>query len=183
MESQQTIFRYSIPGARRWSNYIWAIVLFLGGSGFLLTGISAYVQSQFLPWSNNISIQFFPQGLVMCFYGFLGILLSLYIWLIILWDLGEGFNEFNFETQSIRIFRWGFPGKNRRIDFQYPMNDVQSIRVEIQEGLNPKRLIYLKLRGNREIPLTRAGQPISIQELENQAADLAKLLKVPLEGL
>ena len=35
----------------------------------------------------------------------------------------------------------------------------QSIRVEINEGLNPRRVIYLKLRGNREIPLTRAGQP------------------------
>ena len=71
------------------------------------------------------------------------------------------------EKGLVRIFRWGFPGKNRRIDLQYPIKEVQSIRVEIQEGINPKRIIYLKLRGNREIPLTRAGQPISLQELEN----------------
>lgn len=183
MESQQTTIRYAISGARRWSNYIWASILFSGGTGFLLTGISSYLKIDFLPWLNNLSIQFFPQGLVMCFYGSLGILLSIYIWLIILWDLGEGFNEINFETRSIRIFRWGFPGKNRRIDFLYPIEEVQSIRVEIQEGLNPRRIIYLKLRGDREIPLTRAGQPISIQELENQAADLAKVLQVPLEGV
>ena len=92
------------------------------------------------------------------------------------------FNEFNLETGQVRIFRWGFPGKNRRIDLQYPIADVQSIRVEIQEGLNPKRVIYLRLRGNREIPLTRAGQPISIEELESQAAELAKFLQVALEG-
>ena len=49
----------------------------------------------------------------MCFYGTLGLLLGLYIGLIILWDLGEGFNEFNLETGQVRIFRWGFPGKNR----------------------------------------------------------------------
>jgi len=116
-------------------------------------------------------------------YGFLGILLGTYIWLILLWDLGQGFNEFNLQTGQVRIFRWGFPGKNRRIDLQYPIEDIQSIRVEIQEGLNPKRIIYLRLRGNREIPLTRAGQPISIQELENQAAELAKLLQVSLEGM
>jgi hypothetical protein len=183
MESQQTIVRYSIPGARRLSNYIWGSILFLGGNGFLITGISSYFQFKFLPWNNNLTIQFFPQGLVMCFYGLLGLFISFYIGLIILWNLGEGFNELNFETGYIRIFRWGFPGKNRRIDFQYPMKDVQNIRVEIQEGLNPKRIIYLKLRGNREIPLNRIGQPISIQELENQAANLAKLLKVPLEGL
>jgi Ycf4 len=106
-----------------------------------------------------------------------------YIWLIILWNLGEGFNEFNLESSQIRIFRWGFPGKNRKIDLQYPLQDVQSIRVEIQEGLNPKRVIYLKLKGNREIPLTRAGQPVSIQEIETQAAEIAKLLQVSLEGM
>ena len=183
MKSQQTIVRYQVPGARRLSNYIWGIILSLGGIGFLLTGISCYLQVQLLPFINNSTIQFFPQGLVMCFYGILGIFLSLYIWLIIIWDLGEGFNEFNLETGQIKIFRWGFPGKNRRIDLQYPIQDVQSIRVEIQEGLNPKRVIYLRLRGNREIPLTRAGQPISIQEIENQAAELAKLLQVSLEGM
>jgi hypothetical protein len=183
METQQTILRYQIPGARRLSNFIWGIILSLGGSGFLATGLSCYFGFQFIPFIDTSAIQFFPQGLVMCFYGVLGVLLSIYIWLIILWDLGEGFNEFNFETKLIRIFRWGFPGKNRRIDLQYPMQDVQSIRVDIQDGLNPRRVIYLRLRGNREIPLTRAGQPISIQELENQAAELAKFLQVSLEGM
>lgn len=119
----------------------------------------------------------------MCFYGIVGLFLSLYIGLIILWNLGEGFNEFNLQTGQIRIFRWGFPGNNRRIDFQYPVQDVQGIRVEIQEGLNPKRILYLKLRGNREIPLTRAGQPVSIQEIETQAAELAKVLQVSLDGI
>ena len=119
----------------------------------------------------------------MCFYGILGLLLGIYIWLIILWNLGEGFNEFNLQEGYIRIFRWGFPGKNRRIDLKYPLQEIQSIRVEIQEGINPKRIIYLKLRGNREIPLTRAGQPLSIEEIETQAAELAKFLQVPLEGI
>lgn len=183
MKSQQTRVRYEVAGARRISNYLWGIILSLGGTAFLLTGLSAYFNTPLLPFVNFSTIQFFPQGLVMCFYGILGIFLGLYIWLILLWNLGEGFNEFNLETGQVRIFRWGFPGKNRRIDLQYPIDDVQSIRVEIQEGLNPKRVIYLKLRGNREIPLTRAGQPISIQELESQAAELAKLLQVSLEGM
>lgn len=119
----------------------------------------------------------------MSFYGILGLSLSIYIWLIILWDLGQGYNEFNLETGEIQIFRWGFPGKNRRINLKYLISEVQSIRVEIKEGINPRRVIYLKLRGNREIPLTRAGQPISIQELENQAAELARTLQVSLEGI
>jgi hypothetical protein len=183
MKSQQTIVRYEVAGARRVSNYIWGIILALGGTSFLLTGLSSYLKTPLIPFVTLSTIQFFPQGLVMCFYGTLGILLGTYIWLILIWNLGQGFNEFNLETGQVRIFRWGFPGKNRRIDLQYPIDDIQSIRVEIQEGLNPKRIIYLRLRGNREIPLTRAGQPISIQELENQAAELAKLLQVSLEGM
>jgi hypothetical protein len=183
MTSQQSVVRYQVPGARRLSNYIWGGILMLGGIGFLLTGLSSYFQTSIIPLINSSSIQFFPQGLVMCFYGILGILLGFYIWLIIFWNLGEGFNEFNSQTGEIRIFRWGFPGKNRRIDLHYLIQDVLCIRVDIQEGLNPKRVIYLQLRGNREIPLTRAGQPISIQELENQAAELAKFLQVSLEGM
>ena len=183
MQPQETMIRYQVPVARRWSNYLWGLILSFGGPGFLLTGLSSYFGVQLLPFFNISTIQFFPQGLVMCFYGILGLLLGIYIWLIILWDLGEGFNEFNLQNGQIRIFRWGFPGKNRRIDLQYPIQDVQSIRVDIQEGLNPKRVLYLRLRGNREIPLTRAGQPISIQELENQAAELAKFLQVSLEGM
>ena len=182
MKSQQTLIRYDVTGVRRLSNYLWGTVLSVGGLGFLLTGLSVYFNTPLIPFSSISAIQFFPQGLVMCFYGLLGIILGSYIWLIIFWDLGQGFNEFNLETGQVRIFRWGFPGKNRRIDLQYPIADVQSIRVEIQEGLNPKRVIYLRLRGNREIPLTRAGQPISIQELESQAAELAKFLQVALEG-
>jgi hypothetical protein len=174
---------YTVPGARRLSNYIWGTILTVGGLGFLLTGLSCYLNYAILPFINIQTIQFFPQGLVMSFYGILGLSLSIYIWLIILWDLGQGYNEFNLETGEIQIFRWGFPGKNRRINLKYLISEVQSIRVEIKEGINPRRVIYLKLRGNREIPLTRAGQPISIQELENQAAELARTLQVSLEGI
>jgi len=183
MKTPELILRYDVAGARRLGNYAWGSLMCLGGVGFLVTGISSYFEFPLFSALKSPNIQFFPQGLVMCFYGILGLLLGGYIWLIILWNLGEGFNEFNTETGYIRIFRWGFPGKNRRIDLQYPINEVQSIRVEIQEGINPKRIIYLKLRGNREIPLTRPGQPLSIQEIETQAAELAKFLQVSLEGI
>ena len=183
MKSQESIIRYSVPGARRLSNYIWGLFLSFGGLGFLLAGISSYLNQTFLPFFDSSKIQFFPQGLVMSFYGFLGLSLGIYIWTLIAWNYGEGFNEFNLETGRAILFRWGFPGKNRRIEISGPLEDIQGIRVEIQDGFNPKRVIYLKLRGNREIPLTRVGQPVSIQEIETQAAELAKFLQVSLEGL
>jgi hypothetical protein len=33
---------YTVPGARRLSNYIWGAILTIGGIGFLLTGLSCY---------------------------------------------------------------------------------------------------------------------------------------------
>jgi hypothetical protein len=119
----------------------------------------------------------------MCFYGLLGLLFSIYLWLTILWSVGGGFNEFNKKEGIVRIFRWGFPGKNRRIDIRYFIKDVESIRVELKEGLNPRRTIYIRFKGKKDIPLTRIGQPLPLEEIEKQAAELAKFLQVSLEGI
>ena len=175
------IRRYSVLGARRFSNIFWALVLGIGGGYFFCTGLSSYYQIPLLPFIRFDTITFFPQGIVMCFYGILAIFLSIYLWLTILWQIGGGFNEFNKKNGTFRVFRWGFPGKDRRIDFSYQLTDIEGIRIEITEGLNPKRTIYIKLKEKKEIPLTRVGQPISLEEIEKQASDLAMFLQVSLD--
>lgn len=177
------LLRREITGARRLSNYWWAVVLSVGATGFLLAGLSSYLKINLLPFGNPIDLTFVPQGLAMSFYGVAGLLLALYLWLIILWDVGGGYNEFNKETDFIRIFRWGFPGKNRRIEFACRIGDIQSIRIEIREGLNPRRAIYLKVKERGNIPLTPVGQPMSLAKIEDQGAELARFLGVPVEGL
>lgn len=119
----------------------------------------------------------------MGFYGMAALLLSSYLWLVISLDVGGGYNEFNRETNRVTIFRNGFPGKNRRIEVSYPLSDIQSIRIDIREGLSPKRAIYLVVKSKGETPLTRVGQPLPLSDLENQGAELARFLGVPLEGL
>ena len=119
----------------------------------------------------------------MCFYGGAGLLLSSYLWLIILWDVGGGYNSFDKATGEARVFRWGFPGKNRQIDLTYPLENILAVKVDIKEGINPKRALYLRVKGKGNIPLTRVGQPLSLANLENQGAELARFLQVPLEGL
>ncbi|MFM7712264.1 MAG: photosystem I assembly protein Ycf4, partial [Microcystis sp.] len=99
------------------------------------------------------------------------------------WNVGGGYNEFNKETGKVKIFRWGYPGKNRRIDLDWPLEDVQAVRAEVREGLNPKRELFLRIKQRRDIPLTRVGDPMSLSELENQGAELARFLEIPLEGL
>ncbi len=177
------VLRQPILGSRRFSNYWWATIVSIGASGFLLAGLSSYFKVNFLPWTNPTQLVFVPQGLAMGGYGVAGLLLALYLWLSIILDIGSGYNDFNQETGDIRIFRWGFPGKNRQIELNFPTEDVQSVRVEIKEGLNPRRCIYLRVKGRRDIPLTRVGEPLSLSELENQGATLARFLGVPIEGL
>jgi len=182
---QVLIRRYMIIGERRISNYWWACVISLGSLGFLIAGTTSYLAlsgsaNDFL---SNQSVAFFPQGLLMCFYGSLGILLSLYWWFLIFWNVGGGFNEFNKKDGLIRIFRWGYPGKNRKIDLSYSLKDVEAIKVELKQGLDPQRTIYLRLKGNREIPLTGIGQPLTLKDIEKQASELANFLQVSLEGL
>lgn len=181
--TKSTILRQSILGSRRFSNYWWAAIVSLGATGFLLAGISSYLRVNLLPFTDATQLIFFPQGIALSFYGVSGLLLATYLWLVILWDVGGGYNEFNGQTGDVTIFRWGYPGKNRKIELKCKTSDVQSVRVEIKDGLNPKRAVYLRVKGKRDIPLTRVGVPMSLTELENQGAELAKFLEVPLEGL
>jgi hypothetical protein len=180
---QVLIRRYMIIGERRLSNYWWAFVISFGSLGFLFTGVTSYFGLTFSEQSSTQAIPFFPQGLLMSFYGSLGILVSLYWWFLILWNVGGGFNEFNKKDGFIRIFRWGYPGKNRKIDLSYALKDVEAIKVELKQGLDPQRTIYLRLKANREIPLTGIGQPLTLKDIEKQASELANFLQVSLEGL
>lgn len=180
---ENSIFKEQVIGSRRFSNYWWATIILLGAIGFFSVGFSSYVGFNILPFLEAKEILFFPQGLVMCFYGIVGFLLSIYLWLIILWSIGGGYNEFNKNDGTMRIFRWGFPGKNRRIQLNYLLKDVEAVRVEIKEGINPKRTLYVRVKGKPDIPLTRIGQPLTLAEIEKKAAQLASFLQVSIEGL
>lgn len=187
-KTQDLIRRYMIEGERRFSNYWWATITFIGSTGFVLTGLSSFFLFDLVPFVSSKNIVFFPQGLLMLLYGTLGLMLTIYWTLLIFWNVGGGFNEFNKKEGFIRIFRWGYPGKQRKLDFSYPLKDVEAIRVEFLQGssslsLDQRRTIYLCLKGKREIPLTGVGEPLSLKEIEKQASELANFLQVSLEGL
>ncbi|MEH2079144.1 MAG: photosystem I assembly protein Ycf4 [Nostoc sp.] len=177
------LLHQNVLGSRRFSNYWWAAIVTFGASGFLLAGISSYLKVNLLIVSDPTQLVFVPQGLVMGLYGTAGLLLATYLWLVILLDVGGGYNEFNRETGAIKIFRWGFPGKNRRIEIDSRIENVQSVIIDVKEGLNPRRTLYIRIKGRRDIPLTRVGQPLSLTELETEGANLARFLGVSLEGL
>ena len=172
-----------ILGSRRTSNYLWMVITFIGGVGFFLAGISSYLGFQLLPFANTQEIVFIPQGIVMTFYGTVGLLLSIFLLATLYLNVGGGYNLYDKKNKRIEIFRLGFPGKKKEICLSYSMKDIKSVKLSISEGINPKREIYLKTKDQREVPITRIGEPLLLSQIEEEAVELASFLEVPLEGL
>nr|QWY89224.1 photosystem I assembly protein Ycf4 [Testulea gabonensis] len=170
-----------IAGSRKTSNFCWAFILFLGSLSFLLVGISSYLGRNLISLFPYQQIIFFPQGMVMSFYGIAGLFLSSYLWCTISWNVGSGYDRFDRREGIVCIFRWGFPGKNRRILLQFLMNDIQSLRIEVKEGIYARYVLYMEIRGQGTIPLTRTDENLTPREIEQKAAELAYFLRVPIE--
>jgi hypothetical protein len=181
-KSQSNVLRYDIVGSRRFSNYCFAVIVAIGASGFLLAGISSFLKINLLPFSDPLSLEFVPQGLALSFYGVAGTLLELYLLYVMAINYGSGYNEFDRDNGKVTIFRRGL-NSSKNFEFTYKISDVQAVRVEIRNGLSPKRALYLRVKGKGDLPLSEVGQPISLTVLEDRAAEIAKFLVVPLEGL
>nr|YP_010484164.1 photosystem I assembly factor II [Piper umbellatum]UVV36274.1 photosystem I assembly factor II [Piper umbellatum] len=170
-----------ITGSRKTSNFCWACILLLGSLGFLLVGISSYLGRNLIPLLPSQQINFFPQGIVMSFYGIAGLFISSYLWSTILWNIGSGYDRFDRKEGIVCIFRWGFPGINRRIFLRVFMRDIQSIRIEVKGGVYPRRVLYMDIRGQGSVPLTRTDENFTPREIEQKAAESAYFLRVPIE--
>nr|WVH39539.1 photosystem I assembly protein Ycf4 [Neoraimondia herzogiana] len=170
-----------ITGSRKISNLCWAFILFLGSLGFLLVGISSYLGRNLISLFPPQQIFFFPQGVVMSFYGIAGLFISSYLWCTISWNVGSGYDRFDRKEGRVCIFRWGFPGKNRRIFLRFLIKDIQSIRIELKKGIYTRSVLYLEIRGQGAIPLTRTDENLTPREIEQKAAELAYFLRVPIE--
>nr|ACJ38626.1 Ycf4 [Cullen australasicum] len=189
---------YSMTEARRISNFFWAFITFLGSLGLLLVAISSYVGMDFLFFFEEISdfpfipdfiyFPFIPQGATMAFYGIAGLFISFYLWSIIFWDVGGGYDIFHKKDKKVRFVRWGFPGKNRRIILEIPMNELHSIRIitGVKEGgiftrtLTYESIVYLETIEQGFIPLTRIEDNLIESEIAHKAGELSVFLGVPL---
>nr|YP_009994313.1 photosystem I assembly protein Ycf4 [Cuscuta nitida]QNP08435.1 photosystem I assembly protein Ycf4 [Cuscuta nitida] len=170
-----------IPGSRKISNFGWAFILFLGSLGFLLVGTSSYLGINLISFFPPQQVLFFPQGIVMSFYGISGLFISLYLWCTIFWNVGSGYDKFDKKRGIVSIFRWVFPGRNRRIFLRFHIKDILSVRLEVKKGLYTRRVLYMDIRGQRAIPLTRTDENLTPIEIEKKAAELAYFLRVPIE--
>nr|QYB19099.1 hypothetical chloroplast RF4 [Climaconeis cf. scalaris] len=172
-----------IIGSRQFSNYFWSFSLLIGGLGFLLAGISSYFKINLLPFTNTAKLVFIPQGGIMTFYGTVSLCISFYIIIIVLLDIGSGYNEYNKDENIIKIVRKRFSIKNPKILLTYDLSTAQAILVKTIDGLNPVQTIYLSLEDGRNIPLKSMQGINNMSELENEATELADFLNIKLENL
>ena len=179
-ESNSTIKSY-FTGSRCLSNIFWALAVSLGGFGFFMTGLSSFFGINLLFFSDSSELSFIPQGIVLLFYGTVGSILGIFLSLNVWWNVGSGYNEYNRDLQKVKLYRKGFPGKNRELIFTFSFEEVKSIKMRIKEGINPKRQLLLCLTDNREIPLTGIEQPVALNKLEDEAITISKYLNVFLE--
>jgi hypothetical protein len=82
----------------------------------------------------------------------------------------------------ISIFRWGFPGQNRKIRVRCLIRDVEAVCIDTNIGFIIKPIISLRLQGKQNLPLNSMVESFSSKEIEKQAAELAQFLQVPLES-
>lgn len=152
----------------------------IGGCGFTIASFSSYYGKDLLPIGHPSTLIFLPQGLIMGLYGIAAIFLSIYLWTLIVINFGAGNNRFDKRKGLITITRKGFL---KTIMLEMPIDQVQSVKLESKDGINPKRKISLRVKGKPEIPLTGPGSPVPLIELEKDGAELARFLGVNLEGL
>ena len=184
MESNLSSFNkieQKIGGSRKISNYIIGGMLTIGGIGFLLASVSSYTGKDLLPLGNPSSLLFVPQGIIMGAYGVLANLLNIYLWYLVYINFGSGSNSFDKESKSIEIKRKGF---FKEIEVKINFDEIKSVRLDINEGFNPRRRIALVLKGRKKVlPLSGAGELKPLLQVEEEGARLAKFLNVNLEGL
>ncbi len=179
-ESSDLVLEQKIKGSRKISNYLVASMLSVGGLGFLLASLSSYFGRDFLPLGNPSTLIFVPQGLVMGLYGVAAFLLALYFLRIINIDYGSGVNRFDKNKGVLSLSRRGLL---KNIEIEIPIDDIKAVKLEVREGFNPLRRVSLRIKGRKDLPISRVGSPKPLLDLENEGAEIARFLEVNLEGI
>lgn len=98
------------------------IIILSGSLGFLIISISSYLNKNLIEFLDASKIIFYPQGLTMMIYGLLGVILSINQILTIQLRIGEGWNEINKKTNTIKIVRKNSHFEN--LELSYSLDDI-----------------------------------------------------------
>tara|TARA_Y100001968_G_scaffold141889_1_gene129709 strand:+ start:132 stop:707 length:576 start_codon:yes stop_codon:yes gene_type:complete len=178
-EQSELVLEQKIKGSRKVSNYLVASMLSIGGVGFLLASFSSYFGRDLLPLGNPSTLIFVPQGLVMGLYGVAAFFLAIYFWRLISIDYGSGVNRFDKKKGVLSLTRRGFL---KNINIEIPIDEIKAVKLDVREGFNPIRRVTLRIKGRKDLPISRVGSPKPLLDLESEGAEIARFLEVNLEG-
>jgi hypothetical protein len=176
------IQREQIKGFRNLNNCFLSFFLFFSGISFFLIGFFSYFNFQIFPFFNIENINYIPQGILMIFYGTMGIIFSIYFIFNIIFDVGSGYNEYSKKEEIIRLIRKGYPGKNSLIFLTYSLDSIKKIKISYRQGFDSRNNIFLVLRDKREIPLYPSQNFLNIYKIEENGILLSQFLDIPLEN-
>ena len=165
------IRRDSIVGTRKIENYFWALILLIGGIRFI--AVNSFSDST----GFEITV---AQQLVMGLYGYIAVYTSFYLACSMFWNVGAGYNEYNREQQLLKIIRWGFPGRNRRIYIEIPFATIQALSIQTEDSLFSRDGVTLQYGNGESLPLLQPNQTLTLDELEAYATQIAFFIQVPL---
>ena len=178
-DQSELVLEQKIKGSRKVSNYLVASMLSIGGVGFLLASFSSYFGRDLLPLGNPSTLIFVPQGLVMGLYGVAAFFLAIYFWRLISIDYGSGVNRFDKNKGILSLTRRGFL---KNIEIEIPIDEIKAVKLDVREGFNPMRRVTLRIKGRKDLPISRVGSPKPLLDLESEGAEIARFLEVNLEG-
>jgi len=188
IKTKEKILLYleNIQGMNRSANWFWMIMLFSFGTGFFLIGLSSGFSDSYQ--INDQNIMFIPQGIAMMFYGTIAILLSVVIFLSILWNIGSGKNSYDLESKIIRLTRNNLPEFKIFFQLNYPKNfvvynfsQIEYLELKTITGLNPENICYIVLKDKRKIPLHLSNPITNLKFSESRAIFLSQIFEVDLK--
>lgn len=169
------VYIQRVFGVRNWLNILWNFLIGLSGSSFVTNASNSG------PIGSVILLLFLPQGLAMYFYGVIGMYITLCALCMLCLDIGAGFNEIDHTLGVMLVFRWGFPGPNRKVLTRFLIRDIVGVRYSPNFFLWKKPYISLALIDGQQFTLPNNIGFQTSEELEMEAVELAKILQVPLE--
>ena len=71
----------------------------------------------------------------------------------------------------------------KNIEIEIPIDEIKAVKLEVREGFNPLRRVSLRIKGRKDLHISRVGSPKPLLDLENEGAEIARFLEVNLEGI
>nr|AIG99625.1 photosystem I assembly protein Ycf4 [Karenia mikimotoi] len=183
-------------GTKKYISLLFCAATLILGVSFLNTGLSSFPKRNIF-FVFPVQTEFIPQGLVMCVYGTIGIILGLFLILTFYWNIGSGYNIYCGREQNIKIYRSCFPTERKltvhnyarliRTSFQnyflleYPFRVISKLKFKYKPQVN-KVSIIAQLANGRMIPILshEATEKLMVLQLALILVNYVNL-EVPLE--